>query len=176
MPSHDRWNSQALQTGGVGGAQDGFFVENLFRSECDSAAEALALFQAGVGNKVMASHRMNVASSRSHCVFTLEVDTWPRGSPEERVREEEPCQHPVMASPCSTLAPCSLLVVQVRSRLCLVDLAGSERQAAVGATGGSLQRESIAINKSLFTLRKVIMALAQRQEAQGEGHRLAVSS
>lgn len=119
--------------------QDGFFVENLFQSECRSAAEALDLFRAGVANKVVASHRMNVASSRSHCVFTLQVESWPRGRPEELVK----------------------------AKLSLVDLAGSERQSAIGAAhGGTLQKESISINKSLFTLRKVIMSLAQKQGAE----------
>ena len=41
------------------------------------------------------------------------------------------------------------------SRLTLVDLAGSERASLTGAGTGQLVAESIAINKSLFTLRKV---------------------
>jgi len=41
----------------------------------------------------------------------------------------------------------------------LVDLAGSERQSATGTTGLA-QKESIDINKSLFTLRQVITGLA----------------
>ena len=40
-----------------------------------------------------------------------------------------------------------------------MDLAGSERTAFTGATGHVLN-QSIAINKSLFTLRKVIATLA----------------
>ena len=43
----------------------------------------------------------------------------------------------------------------VVSRLQLVDLAGSERQSMTGKTN----KESIDINKSLFTLRQVITAL-----------------
>ncbi len=39
-------------------------------------------------------------------------------------------------------------------------MAGSERSALTGATGVLLQ-QSIGINKSLFVLRKVIVALAE---------------
>jgi kinesin family protein 4/21/27 len=49
---------------------------------------------------------------------------------------------------------------QVVSKLQLVDLAGSERTSQTGATGLA-QKESIDINKSLFTLRKVITGLAE---------------
>ena len=48
----------------------------------------------------------------------------------------------------------------VVSRVTLVDLAGSERLSKTGATGGILD-ESIAINTSLFNLRKCIQALSQ---------------
>lgn len=41
-----------------------------------------------------------------------------------------------------------------------MDLAGYERSAQSGSTSGQLQQESIFINKSLFTLRKVITSLA----------------
>ena len=47
----------------------------------------------------------------------------------------------------------------VVSKLQLVDLAGSERQSQ---TGQSANKESIDINKSLFTLRQVITALTER--------------
>jgi hypothetical protein len=42
----------------------------------------------------------------------------------------------------------------------VVDLAGSERQSLTGGEG-KMKKESIEINKSLFTLRKVITALTQ---------------
>ena len=49
----------------------------------------------------------------------------------------------------------------VVSKLQLVDLAGSERQSQ---TGQSANKESIVINKSLFTLRQVITALTERNQ------------
>ena len=47
------------------------------------------------------------------------------------------------------------------STLQLVDLAGSERQSQ---TGNAVSKESIEINKSLMTLRKVITALTENEE------------
>ncbi|GFR44637.1 hypothetical protein Agub_g5926, partial [Astrephomene gubernaculifera] len=112
-------------------AAEEFYLENLFTPEVESADEAMRAFQAGVANKVMSSHRLNAASSRSHCLFTLHVSSCPAACPLE----------------------------QRAAKLSLVDLAGSERAATTGATEGALRDESVAINKSLFTLRQVITAL-----------------
>ena len=49
----------------------------------------------------------------------------------------------------------------ITSKLQLVDLAGSERQAF---TGNQANKESIDINKSLFTLRQVITALTDAKK------------
>lgn len=51
----------------------------------------------------------------------------------------------------------------VVSKLQLVDLAGSERQSQ---TGQAANKESIDINKSLFTLRQVITALTEKKKGQ----------
>jgi len=53
----------------------------------------------------------------------------------------------------------------VISKLQIVDLAGSERQSLT-KTEGVAQKESIEINKSLFTLRKVITALTEKTAKQ----------
>lgn len=60
-----------------------FYVDNLFVEEVDSAAAALDLFQRGVRNKRVAETRMNSASSRSHCMLTLQVQqlATDRGAP-----------------------------------------------------------------------------------------------
>jgi kinesin family protein 4/21/27 len=52
-----------------------FVVENLFVFECGTADDALELFYQGVRNKVVAAHNLNHQSSRSHCIFTLTVET-----------------------------------------------------------------------------------------------------
>ena len=106
-----------------------FYVDNLFTEEVASADDTLALFQRGVGNKRVAETRMNAASSRSHCIFTLVVQQMDPARPEK---------------------------VQAEGKLTLVDLAGSERQQAlIDSASRAAMADSVQINKSLFTLRKV---------------------
>lgn len=57
----------------------------------------------------MASHKMNLASSRSHCLFTLEVESCQVTVPEE----------------------------VITSKFTLVDLAGSEKLSVTGKMGGT---------------------------------------
>ena len=116
-----RWNSVR-----------GFYMDGLEVAACETAEDALVQFQRGIRNKILSSHRMNLSSSRSHSVFTLQVEA---------------------ISDLGTNSSRSTL-----STFSLVDLAGSERSSLTGTTGRALQ-ESIYINKSLFTLRKVISAL-----------------
>jgi kinesin family protein 4/21/27 len=111
-----------------------FFVENLSVHPCYSAKEVLGCYSYGVKNKVVASHNANLQSSRSHCIFTLAVDALDKESG-------------------------SILT----SKLQLVDLAGSEKVAQTGNEGLAL-KESIEINKALFTLRQVISTLAGLKE------------
>jgi kinesin family protein 4/21/27 len=84
-----------------------FVVENLFVFECQTAQDVLQLFNSGIKNKVVASHNLNHASSRSHAIFTITVET---------------------------VDPSNLDNV-VTSKLQLVDLAGSEKISATGTTG-----------------------------------------
>ena len=84
----------------------------------------------------MASHNLNQASSRSHVIYQITVESVDRNNHND---------------------------VAV-SKLQLVDLAGSERSVFTGINGNSgktslRQKESIQINKSLFVLRKVIKSL-----------------
>ena len=120
-----------------------FYVENLFVEEVETADAALELFQRGVRNKRVAETRMNTASSRSHCLLTLQVQQ---------------------------LAPDRAEHVLADGKLTLVDLAGSERQhALLDASSKAGMAESVQINKSLFTLRKVILSLSESSErAPGE--------
>lgn len=112
---------------------DVYKVENLMTVQVDSVDEILHLYHFGIQNKTMGSHRMNMTSSRSHTVFSIVIEQ-------------------VLASnPDNTII----------SKMQVVDLAGSERQSLV-KTEGHAQKESIEINKSLFTLRKVITALTER--------------
>lgn len=82
-------------------------MENLYVFKCDSPEHALVLYNKGVKNKIVASHNLNHASSRSHSIFTLTIEMVDNASVDN----------------------------SVVSKLQLVDLAGSERQSATGTTG-----------------------------------------
>ena len=76
-----------------------------------------------------------MTSSRSHTIFCLTV---------EQIEAQNPDN-------------------TIISKFQIVDLAGSERQTHT-LTTGEMQKEAIEINKSLFTLRKVITALTEKKE------------
>ena len=54
--------------------KDFFAVENLYTFECRSAEDILALYHFGIKNKVVASHSMNNASSRSHSMLKVTLE------------------------------------------------------------------------------------------------------
>ncbi|XP_069778202.1 kinesin-like protein KIF9 isoform X2 [Narcine bancroftii] len=88
--------------------------------------------QQGETNRIIASHTMNRSSSRSHCIFTIHVETrWKEASE----------------------------VKYLTSKLNMVDLAGSERLGKTGSEG-QVMREAMYINKSLSFLEQTIIALA----------------
>ena len=76
-----------------------YSVDSLYNFECPSEEEVMGLFQHGLRNRVVGSHKLNNASSRSHTIFTLTLETVDPNKPDN-------------------------LIV---SKLQLVDLAGSER-------------------------------------------------
>ena len=116
--------------------QEDFYLENLFMHPCYTYSEVLSLYHSGIKNKVLASHNSNVTSSRSHCILSLNV---------EAIDTETG----------------SIF----NSKLQLVDLAGSEKVSQTGNEGPAL-KESIEINKALFTLRQVITTLALIKEGE----------
>ena len=84
--------------------KDVFTVENLYTFECRSADDVLALYHFGIKNKVVASHNMNNASSRSHSMLKITLECVDSRQPDNTIV----------------------------STLQLVDLAGSERQTLTG--------------------------------------------
>ncbi|XP_054009546.1 LOW QUALITY PROTEIN: osmotic avoidance abnormal protein 3-like [Hylaeus anthracinus] len=99
------------------------------------AAECTRLVEQGDRRRAAAATKMNAASSRSHAVLTLSLETL-------AINDDSKTENTVK-----------------RGRLHLVDLAGSERQARTGATGDRL-KEAASINLSLSALGNVISALA----------------
>jgi len=96
--------------------------------------EALNLLFLGDTNRAIAETPMNMASSRSHCIFTVFVESREAGSDVIR-----------------------------RSKLHLVDLAGSERVHKTNSSGQVL-REAQHINQSLHYLEVVILALHEKKK------------
>lgn len=97
--------------------------------------ECTRLVEEGERRRAAAATKMNAASSRSHAVLTLSLETL-------AINDDSKTENTVK-----------------RGRLHLVDLAGSERQARTGATGDRL-KEAASINLSLSALGNVISALA----------------
>lgn len=121
--------------------QVGVYVQNLKETPVFTKQDVNQLLEFGAKNRMVAATCMNDQSSRSHCIFTLEI------------RRKLPSQD---GGPPQ----------QLRSKLNLVDLAGSERQKRTQAAGGTL-KEGAAINQSLSHLANVIFKLAEMAEKKG---------
>ena len=117
-----------------------FHLRNLSAHRATNEEEALNLLFLGDTNRTVSETPMNLASSRSHCIFTLYIESRKPG--EETVR---------------------------RSKLNLVDLAGSERSGKTGIEG-SVFRESRFINVSLLYLEQVIIALQEQAAGGDRQH------
>lgn len=107
-------------------------LRNLSMHLVHSEEDALNLLFLGDTNRAVSETPMNLASSRSHCIFTVSLETRRSGSE-----------------------------VVLRSKLHMVDLAGSERAHKTGARG-QLLREATYINTSLHYLEMVIVALHEK--------------
>jgi len=115
---------------------DGFTrVKGLSVHQANSEEEALNLLFEGETNRIIAQHALNKRSSRSHCVFTIYI--------ESHSRVESNTKY-------------------VTSKLNFVDLAGSERLGKTLSVGET-QVEAMYINKSLTFLEQAVIALADRR-------------
>ncbi|XP_036935132.1 kinesin-like protein KIF9 isoform X2 [Acanthopagrus latus] len=113
----------------------GVFVRGLSLHPVHSEEEALNLLFEGEMNRIIGSHALNRNSSRSHCIFTLHIESRSR-----------------------TLTDAKY----VTSKLNLVDLAGSERLGKTGSEG-QMFKEAVYINRSLSFLEQAILALGERR-------------
>jgi hypothetical protein len=120
-----------------------FFVQGLKEVEVEDAEATLEMLSAGARQRITACTSMNAGSSRSHAVFTLQLEQRVRSKTTGGVGEED--------------------VQTLVSKLTFVDLAGSERPKRSGAKGQQLQ-ESIQINSGLSQLGLVINSLADEQK------------
>ena len=117
-----RWNSEM-----------GFFVENQLLVRCLSLQDLFAVFDEGETNRETGSHEINNHSSRSHCLFSIHIES-------KKIKTNQPS------------------LIQ-RGKITFVDLAGSEKLKDSKQSSDKGKRETANINTSLFTLGKVISML-----------------
>lgn len=110
----------------------GVYVKGLSIHSVSHEEDALNLLFEGETNRVIAEHTLNKNSSRSHCIFTIYIES------RFRVFSDVRC---------------------INSKINLIDLAGSERLSKTGSEGQVL-KEATYINKSLSFLEQIIIALA----------------
>ncbi|XP_070179968.1 kinesin-like protein KIF6 isoform X2 [Littorina saxatilis] len=113
-------------------ADQNIHLKNLSVHQANTEEEALNLLFLGDTNRMIAETPMNMASSRSHCIFTVHITARETGSATIR-----------------------------RAKFHLVDLAGSERVAKTNVNG-QLLTEARYINSSLHYLELVILALSEK--------------
>ncbi|KAM9573347.1 kinesin-like protein KIF9 isoform 1-T2 [Guaruba guarouba] len=111
---------------------EGVYVKGLSIHTVSLEEDALSLLFEGENKRVIAEHALNKHSSRSHCIFTIYIES------RFRFFSDVKC---------------------VNSKINLIDLAGSERLSKSGSEG-QLLKEATYINKSLSFLEQVITALA----------------
>mmetsp|Transcript_6412 Transcript_6412/g.15526 ORF Transcript_6412/g.15526 Transcript_6412/m.15526 type:complete len:726 (-) Transcript_6412:97-2274(-) len=109
-------------------------VRGLSMPIANGEEEALHTFFHGDTSRHVAEHALNKASTRSHVVFTIYIESRSRVESSEKV---------------------------ITSKLHLVDLAGSERVKKTG-TDGVMLKEATYINKSLTFLEQVVQALGNK--------------
>jgi len=127
----------AEQSGDLGIVEDArgnIHVRGLSMPVANTEEDALHTFFQGDTNRHVAEHALNKGSTRSHCVFTIYVESRSRVESLEKV---------------------------IYSKLNLIDLAGSERVKKTGSDGVVL-KEATYINKSLTFLEQVVVALGSK--------------
>jgi kinesin family member 12 len=113
--------------------EGGFLAQGLKVIECTTFDRFVHVAHTGMKNRRTGAHALNHESSRSHAILSVSVEI------ESTAGESTPIR---------------------KGKVSFVDLAGSERVKETGAAGGTL-KEANSINKSLFTLGKVISALSE---------------
>ena len=117
-------------------ANGNIVLTNLSVHRADAEEDALNLLFIGDTNRVVAETPKHDASTRSHCIFVIQIESQKLGTD-----------------------------VKTVSKLHLVDLAGSERVGKTGVDG-VLLREARYINQSLHFLEHVIVTLEQKSRGE----------
>jgi kinesin family protein 4/21/27 len=163
-------------------AEGGIFVAGAEEKEVTCLDEILGHLERGTGCRSTASTHMNEHSSRSHAIFTVQVEqrkeavapsAQPASISGKVVTEETPLPPP----PASGAAPPTAISFvtdsgvsdYVTSKFHFVDLAGSERVKRTRAEGDRL-KEGIHINCGLLSLGNVISALGDDKKRAAVTH------
>ena len=120
--------------------QSGHFqLKNLSVHRAENEEDALNLLFIGDTNRVVSETPKNDASTRSHCIFIIEIEVQKQGRDVRSV-----------------------------SKLHIVDLAGSERVYKAGHDDKKIIEEAKNINGSLFQLQLCIMQLNEKAKGKQE--------
>ncbi|WVZ95406.1 hypothetical protein U9M48_041174 [Paspalum notatum var. saurae] len=126
----------------------GIYISGATEISILNSSEALENLSQGIANRAVGETQMNLASSRSHCIYIFSVQF---GS----TSDESWISYAVNQD---CLKQVSILAKATTGKIILVDLAGSEKVEKTGAEGRVLD-EAKTINKSLSALGNVINAL-----------------
>ncbi|XP_078441740.1 P-loop containing nucleoside triphosphate hydrolases superfamily protein isoform X2 [Wolffia australiana] len=130
----------------------GIALAGVIEAEVNSKEEMASFLTRGSISRATGSTNMNSQSSRSHAIFTINM---------EQKRHTKPSvSGPTHGEDCDDI---------VLSKFHLVDLAGSERAKRTGADGLRL-KEGIHINRGLLALGNVISALGDEKKRKDGGH------
>ena len=116
-----------------------FIMRNLSVHRAENEEDALNLLFIGDTNRVVSETPKNDASTRSHCIFVIEIDSQKLGTDTRTI-----------------------------SKLHLVDLAGSERVYKAGHNDEKTIGEAKNINSSLFALSMCIKQLNEKARGDKE--------
>lgn len=128
---------------------EGVSVVGLRRVEVNSVDQVQELLQKATERRLTGATVLNERSSRSHAVYTITVTTATKDS---NIDNNDIGDTDGSVSNKSNTQT---------AKLTLVDLAGSERITKTGVNG-TQRKESININKDLFTLGKVVSSLSKK--------------
>eukprot|EP00941_MAST-03F_sp_MAST-3F-sp1_P006447 g6447.t1 len=130
-------------------------IDGLTEAPLRTSQEAIQTLVQGLENRQVGATDMNAVSSRSHAVFSIDLDLCPREGVDLNGLDDS-------------------LKSAFSCKLTFVDLAGSERLKRTKATG-SRMAEGIAINQGLSCLGAVINALAvNRAHVPYRDHKLTL--
>ncbi|CAB9505851.1 Kinesin-like protein [Seminavis robusta] len=137
------------------------FVRGLVKHAVNDVKEGLQLVKQANSKRHTASNNLNSDSSRSHCIFQLQIIKRSANIPKMRQASSLTSNNGY-----STDEEASRISKQKPITLWIVDLAGSERSKRTNV-GTLRQKEASLINKSLTTLMRCLSIIRENQSSTG---------